>query len=232
MPEARATREALGSLPRDFDEGFGKPQDGEIGPPDKMRPDVPRVRAKDYARFKKLMGAAKEDHEYHHIVEQREIDKSPELDPKDEGALNGSENIVELPKNIHKCINKKMLTKNPETGKSPRDDNEGKSLKEKFGQGIKIMKKCIAEEIAKLKPEDREKLRTPEKPKHPPEEEAPKKPDTLPEEEPIPLPPPRMTVPPIAPPSGGRTPGIIPSPGYKPGVGHPFFGRQWPPIAG
>ena len=225
-PEAAATRRGVSTMPGEFHESFGKPQDGLFGPPHPMRPDEPRIRPKDYDEFKKVMGAAKEGYQYHHIVEQRELTRSPELDPKDEGSLNGNENIIEIPRKLHECINGKMQKKDEETGKSPREENEGKTIKEKFEKAIKIIEECLDQELRKKKPQ--------EQPSPAPEIEADRVPNPTPTPAPTSdpeesnTPTPRIVTPPTRSPLGGRgATGFAPL-GAKPGLSDPFSGRMRP----
>jgi hypothetical protein len=178
-----------------------------------MRPDVPRIRAYNYDRFKTIVGDAKPGYQFHHIAEQGRQNDTPGIDPNDKGAFNNSDNIVEIKREVHECINGYMSRKDPSTQTSPREDLAGKTLKEQFEVGKEFLDKCL-DEISK---------------KESPQESPAASPDTAeaPATSQDGAGAPNLFRP-QRPPSSVVRPGAVVRPGYKPGLGNSILGPKWP----
>lgn len=142
----RETAPRLRSVPRRWE---GEPPaedtyDSEtlrISPYSKQRPGQPSIRFRTERELKRYLGPAGPGNELHRIVEGRLAGK-----PFDPTLIHSTDNIINLPVEVHRYISRKMSTKDPEFGGDIRRFwVEKLPFGEQYDHGLELIEEVLKE---------------------------------------------------------------------------------------
>lgn len=146
---ARQVAPLLRRLPKRWGELEGFPANDDfkdpsrrIGPPSAHRPGSPLIRFNSARELREFLGSAGPGREWHHIVEQRLAGwRFPEE------IIHSTDNIINLPADVHQRINAAMQRNDPEFGNlSRRAWIEDKTFGEQYNLGLDLIQQ-VAEEL-------------------------------------------------------------------------------------
>jgi hypothetical protein len=238
-----AIRSILRQTPTIMDPNVGVVRGQPINPPDTTYPEMPYVEAEDRGELYSMLGSAGPNMQRHHIVPEHSLGSIPDR-PNDPRTVHNSGNLTDLKDKEHTCVTG-LYNKNIQSG-GPlfRDAIKGLPFGVQYGIGLEVIDYCKEKRRREAEGQSVESfIREPASflPKKPEAEAQPVPPPPIEDNKPLPTP--FFSVPtPTKPPSGGSfapsgggggrggrgAPGIAPLPGYKPGMGNPLLGRQWP----
>lgn len=239
LPED-AIRSMMRQTPTIMDPNVGIVRGQPISPPDTTYPGMPYVEAEGRGGLLSLLGSAGPKMQRHHIVPEHSLGSIPDR-PNDPRTVHNSGNLTDLKAEEHTCVTG-LYNQNIQSG-GPlfRDAIKELPFGVQYSIGLEVIDYCKEKRRREAAEESVESfVRDPASflPKKP-EAEASPLPPTAPVENDKPSPAPFFGLPiPAIPPSGGNFApsgggggrgggGGAPAPGYKPGMGNPFFSR-WP----
>ncbi|PSM18105.1 MULTISPECIES: hypothetical protein [Nitratireductor] len=144
---ARRVGPTLRRLPKQWGEKSKFPDEEEfdtetrrIGPMSRQRPGQPVLRFRNERELRNYLGPAGPGREWHHIVEKRlEVLFSPEL-------IHSTDNIINLPVDLHRHINGKMSRKSSATNDIVRRFYVSRfSFRDQYNHGIDLIREAAEE---------------------------------------------------------------------------------------
>jgi hypothetical protein len=111
-----------------------------IGQADATRPEGPYAEAYRMETFKALFLPLLPKYEFHHIVEEHQYLYFTDR-PNDPRAVNNTNNIVILPKDVHTCISAEYSS-NIAPGLTLRESLRGRPYVEQYQRGLEAIEKC------------------------------------------------------------------------------------------
>lgn len=141
---ARRAGPTLRRLPKQWGEKSKFPDEEEfdtetrrIGPMSRQRPGQPVLRFRNERELRDYLGPAGPGREWHHIVEKRlEVLFSPEL-------IHSTDNIINLPVDLHRHINGKMSRKSSATNDIVRRFYLSRfSFRDQYNLGIDLIREA------------------------------------------------------------------------------------------
>ncbi len=115
---------------------------GRIADPSVRRPEHPHLRFNNERELKRYLGPAGYRREWHHIVEKR-LAENGTFPPEE---IHSTDNIVNLPVEVHRCVNKWMSSADPMVDNIVRRKwVERLSFRKQFNEGLGLIERCLKE---------------------------------------------------------------------------------------
>lgn len=141
----RATAPRLRSVPRRWENAEPNEDDFDretrrIGPYSRQRPETRFIRFKDEREMRRYLGPAGPGREWHHIVEKR-LAGRPGFRAE---MIHSTDNIINLPVEVHRYISKKMSSKDPDFGDDIRRFwIEKMSFADQYDHGLDLIESAL-----------------------------------------------------------------------------------------